>query len=411
VKKPPSLEQSSAGSSAPCRGRALRWLLALAALPFAAWVLAPAYCAVGWRGHYEGEVELVRAQGAGVERWVRADLDQEVFATGSDLFDGEWWFGTYMMAGVGYAQSAQAHPELRAEHLRLARQCVDRLLDPRVRAFDARSWSEDPLDSLDGPNGHAAYLGYLNLLLGLLRELDPDDPHAALNDRISAALARRFSASPTGLIETYPGEVYPVDNASGVASLALHARVTGAEPSPAVAAWIGLIRAKYLDPETGLLIQSVVSTTGDPLDAPRGSGSALAAFFLAYADPDLSRDLYRAVDAHLSERFLGFGVVREYPSSVPGGRGDIDSGPLILGYSVSATGFTLAGARIHRDPDAFARIYATAWLFGAPVERDGQLNFAAGGPLGDALMFALMTAPQRGATRASPAEAQTERVQ
>ncbi|HBP21439.1 MAG TPA: hypothetical protein DEA08_27080 [Planctomycetes bacterium] len=376
-----------------------RWLLRLlsllSALLLSAAVLAPRYCALGWEQPYEGQRAWARAQGAGVARWVEADLEREGFATGSARFDGEWWFGTYLMAGLGYVQTAREHPELAERHLALAARCVERLLEPRVRAFDAEAWlGEDALDSLAGPNGHAAYLGYLNLLLGLLREQDPSTPHAALNDRISAALARRFAAAPHGLIATYPGELYPVDNSAGIASLAVHARATRSPASPAVAAWVARVRAAYLDPETGLLVQAVSSSTGQPSDAPRGSGSALAAYFLAYADPALSRDLYRAVDAQLSERFLGFGVVREYPATVPGGAGDIDSGPLILGYSVSATGFTLAGARIHGDPAAFARIYATAWLFGAPTSRGEALRFAAGGPLGDALLFALMSAPR-----------------
>lgn len=390
---PPDDSPAPLDPPAPRRRLLPRLLLLAAALFLSAAVLAPRFCALGWERPYEGQRAWARAQGAGVARWVEADLERGGFSTGSARFDGEWWFGTYLMAGLGYVQTAREHPELAERHLALAARCVERLLDPRVRAFDREAWhGEDPLESLAGPQGHAAYLGYFNLLLGLLRELEPSTPHAALNDRISAALARRFAAAPHGLIATYPGELYPVDNSAGIASLAVHARVTGVA-SPAVSAWVERVRAAYLDPATGLLIQAVHPGSGEPLDAPRGSGSALAAYFLAYADPGLSRDLYRAVDARLSERFLGFGVVREYPATVPGGEGDIDSGPLILGYSVSATGFALAGARIHRDPAAFARIYATAWLFGAPTTQGERLNFAAGGPLGDALLFALMSAP------------------
>ena len=220
-----------------------------------------------------------------------------------------------------------------------------------------------------------------------------DTPHAELHDRISEACERRLSQSAIGLLETYPGERYPVDNAALVASLHVHARVRGVAPTPAVAGWSAQVRARYLDPATGLLIQAV-RADGTPLDAPRGSGTGLAALFLAHADPALSRELYQALRAHLTDRLLGFGVVREYPVTVRGGRGDIDSGPLLFGYSVSATGFALGASRAHEDPETFTRLYATAWLFGAPVERADGLRFAAGGPLGDALMFALLTAPR-----------------
>ena len=104
---------------------------------------------------------------------------------------------------------------------------------------------------------------------------------------------------------------------------------------------------------------------------------------------------------------LGFGATREYPPGQPGS-GDVDSGPVVLGASVSATGFTLAASRIHGDRTTFTRTWATAYLFGAPVDRavsregddeageaevaSAARNFGLGGPLGDGLMFALLTA-------------------
>ncbi len=58
---------------------------------------------------------------------------------------------------------------------------------------------------------------------------------------------------------------------------------------------------------------------------------------------------------------------------------------------MSVTGFSIALARVHGDRDAFEGLYATAALFGGPVDDDG-LHYALGGPIGDALLFALTTA-------------------
>src|SRR5207237_1277222 len=90
---------------------------------------------------------------------------------------------------------------------------------------------------------------------------------------------------------------------------------------------------------------------------------------------------------------LGFGGIREYP--LPGGRGgagDIDSGPVVLGVSVAASGFGLAGARMFRDAPRFRALYRTAYLFGAPVTRGEARGFLAGSGLGDAILLAMMTA-------------------
>ena len=38
------------------------------------------------------------------------------------------------------------------------------------------------------------------------------------------------------------------------------------------------------------------------------------------------------------------------------------------------------------------RLFATSYLFGAPLDRGDARNYVSGGPLGDAIMFAMLTA-------------------
>ena len=106
------------------------------------------------------------------------------------------------------------------------------MLSPAARVFDRDAWSFDALASTEAPpgssqdRGHVAYLGYAGLALGLHRLVAPSSRFDARHDAIAAALARRFAASPTGLVETYPGETYPVDNTAALGALALHAKAT-----------------------------------------------------------------------------------------------------------------------------------------------------------------------------------------
>jgi hypothetical protein len=324
----------------------------------------------------------------------------DAFGTGSELFDGEWVFGAQMMAAMGLGQVAREHPELRATLAPRVGECIDRMLSARGAAFDTRSWGEDALASLDAPTerGHVAYLGYLNLAIGMHRLVDPASRHAALGDRISRALARRLDASPLGLLETYPGEMYPVDNAAAIASLALRDDAANGDAYvPVVARALVTMRARYIDSSTGLLVQAVVPSSGAPRDAARGSGTLLAVYFLSFADLPLSRALWDAAARELDDSVLGFGVMREYPRG-HAGRGDIDSGPIVFGWGVSATGFALAVARIHGDAGRFGRLYATAQLLGAPLTTDGARRFTMGGPLGDAILLAMTTARPGGAS-------------
>lgn len=355
---------------------------------------------------YDGEGEPQRKLGRGMAHWLDEALSRADFDTGSAQFSGEWLFGTYMMAGMGFGQLALRHPETRAGSITRMETCIERILSDEVRAFDRETWGNDPIETLDQDryHDHAAYLGYLNLVLGLHRLLVPESNYAELHDRITEALVRRVQSSPISLIQSYPHEVYPVDNCCVIGSIGLHARATGTDRSELLKAWSGTCRAKYMDPETGLLIQAVEPGTGQAIDAPRGSGTALGLYALSFADMPLSRELYASVRTHLARSVLGFGGVKEYPGSVAGGHGDIDSGPLVFGFGLSPTGFLLAGTGIHGDREYFRRLWATAYAWGAPVEKGDRLNFVTGGALGDAILFAMLTAGPPDLEPREPAE-------
>ena len=147
-----------------------------------------------------------------------------------------------------------------------------------------------------------------------------------------------------------------------------------------------------VDPRTGLLFQRLSPHDGEPVDYPRGSGSALGAYFLSFADLSLSAQLYAAIQEQLLGQFAGISAVREYPSSVEDGRGDIDSGPIIMGFGLSATGFTISLSRIHHDRQTFDALVQCAYLFGLPHHRDNRLVFGVGGPLEHAILLAMFTA-------------------
>ncbi len=365
--------------------------LGLCAFLVGVWTFPHIWCMREADRWYGGDAELQGRLARGVERWLGEELKTDQFRTPTEQFSGEWLYGTYMMAAMGFGQSALEHPEWREKHAGLMAKCLDLLLSERVRKFDTDSWKgHDALGNLERSQGHAAYLGYLNLALSLHRRLDPKSRHADINDRITAALVRRVKASPTLLLETYPAETYPVDNAAVIGSIGLHGEVTGRDYGELLTAWEKKCRGQFVDAENGLLYQAVDDRTGEAVDHARGSGTTLAVYFLSFSHPKLSADLYAAVQKQLVGRFLGFGAVREYPHGSSGG--DIDSGPIVMGYGVSPTGFCLAGARIHGDEENFARLYASAHLAGAPVDREDRRAYVTGGPLGDAILFAMLTA-------------------
>ena len=131
------------------------------------------------------------------------------------------------------------------------------------------------------------------------------------------------------------------------------------------------------------------SGTCKAVDAPRGSGTAVASYFLSFADARLSRRLFESLRTDGLVCAIGFCGIREY---APGfhGKGDGNAGPMLMGVSVGATGFTLGAARAHGDRELYRDLYRSAHLAGVPV--GGGTKFAAGGTLGNALLLAMLTA-------------------
>ena len=104
------------------------------------------------------------------EKMLSGDMDRGNFKTGSDLFNGEWLFGTYMMSGMGFGQMAVLKPDKADEYLRQMEEWYGRLnrgfapvleewkkraetLGRRVRLTDAAGTVEGVAVDLDKDGG------------------------------------------------------------------------------------------------------------------------------------------------------------------------------------------------------------------------------------------------------------------
>lgn len=346
---------------------------------------------------YEPSFETCKVMADGAFKSIQS-MNKDSFDTGSQLFNGEWLFGSNTMAAMGNAQVALRFPEYRETALQRMRICFDNLLSKEVQEFDSVEWNDkNAIENLDNDeDDHAAYLGYFNLPLSLYNHIrtslvkgSDKDKYQLLNEQITEALVRRMQKRPNMLLETYPTEFYPVDNTTCAASIAVYSKAFGTY-TDTVKKWKNNF-SQFIDPKTDMLIQSV-NADMTHYSQPRGSGSSLAAYFLIYLDFDLSKRLYKGCRNELLDKPLGFGLMNEYSEEFRHLSGDIDSGPLIWGYSMSTTGFILASAKAHEDKELFDSIFATAWIAGAPEFNSRTMHWKTGGPLGDAIMFAMLTA-------------------
>lgn len=295
-------------------------------------------------------------------------------------FDGEWRLGVLSTSSIAATNLAMRDPSRRAENARLVSQWARLLASDEVRAYDTKQWGADALETLARSEAHAGYLGHVLLAMDaacLLGGERDEQLHRAIVD----SLARRIATAPEGLIETYPGEIYVPDNVVVMAGIMQFDVCEGrAEHAAVYERWERLMRARWIDEDNGLL----VFAPGQPA---RGSGAAWNSFFLPLVNEQFAAEqsprMWRTFGDSALAGWLG-GIDEAKPGDLRGG--DVDSGPLILGVSPSATGFALADATLRDRPERDAILH-TAELVG--FTWGGQYVFS---PLvGDAITLAART--------------------
>ena len=354
---------------------------------FPAW-----WCGVGAEKWFDDPQQQVAFANA-FEQQIQADLTIGDFGTANSQYNGEWLFCTHILGATGFAQMAIQHPEHKEQYVAQMEQCIETLLKEDMQRFDEKLWGNKAMETLESDTDHhGAYLGYLNFVLSLHRTLKPESRFASTNDLITETIVRRIENSKLMLLQTYRNQVYPADNCLAIASIGMHERATNAGNAETLEKIISNFREVCIDPESGLMIQAINTSSGKPLDEPRGSGTTFGLYFLSFVDRELATELYQAARQELAGSLIGFGLMQEYPKSSPGGIGDVDSGPVIMNFGVSPTGFMIAGTRIFGDRNYFKKLYRTSVLFGAPLSVGDQWQYVTGGPLGNAIMFAMLTA-------------------
>lgn len=284
----------------------------------------------------------------------------------------EWGFFTLSFSTYALANLAAQQPELRAEAARTMRQAVAvALAAPMQQPY--HELGDNQLAGYALP-GSVLYLGHLNLMLGCLRQLEPGTAYRPLHDSLSARLYRELEASPAGNLASYPNRYWVPDNTVALASLALHSSLTGSPYQRAGARWVARARRQWLDPATGLLA-SMVDAAGQPSEAPRGSHLGWSIWFLARFDSAFARQQYWRYQAAHSTNLGALRLYREQPGRYDTGAGDVDSGPLILGYGIPATSFALADAVALRDWRNAQRLRRVVGLGSREIVANNELRY------------------------------------
>ncbi len=328
---------------------------------------------------------------AGVRRqlaFVRSALDAGAGDEAQHLFP-EGFFFLHALYGLAWVELGMREPAgERSGALREARWALARLDSPAGRA---------PLSRDLVPSHGVFYRGWTNWLRGGVLALQPGDSRDAGELRRfaddSAALGDAFDASASPYLAAYPEQAWPVDSTVAMASLRLHDALLPPRYGGTVERWLRKVRQR-LDPRTGLLPHradpgtgQAAESAGEALEVARGSSQSVIQRFLIEVDPGFARDQYLRFRELFVVSPLGLGpATREYPIGMDG-PGDVDSGPLPLGTSLSASVVTLGAAQSQGDTALAGALANYGELVGVPVGTPWTKRYAFGlMPIGDAFL-------------------------
>ncbi|GAA3143929.1 hypothetical protein [Kribbella aluminosa] len=299
--------------------------------------------------------------------FLRAEIENGADRNAQKQFP-EGYFFLNVLYGLSWVQVGVSDPSQAADATVQVRWALGRLDSPDGTA---------PFDQSLQPRYGIFYAGWTNWLRGGLIALGQSD--AAERSRFtsdSVAIATAFRTAETPFLPTYPGQAWPIDSVVAIASLRLYDAVVAPRFGQVARNWVTTVKTE-LDPATGLLPHQVLpQVTG-----ARGSSQAMIQRFLVDIDPTFARSQYQL----FRDKFVtGLGI-RECPKGTAG-RGDVDSGPLVLGMSLSATVVGMGAARAHHDSLA-NRLSRTGELVGMPFSGLRTKRYLFGAvPIGDAFL-------------------------
>ena len=217
-----------------------------------------------------------------------------------------------------------------------------------------------------GPNYlHKENVFYRMLLIGGLTSyhklLGGDKYLELIRDQVET-LSKELDESKYGLLDDYPGQCYPTDVTAAIATIKRADSLLGTDHSHFINRSIRGFQGELLDPPTGLSPYFADAISGN-IDIARGCSNQWGATWAAELWPETAKQWYDNFDKYFWQQKWGAVGFREFRKGAPEARDwhmDVDAGPVIAGFGISACSFGMGAARANNRFDH-------AWPLGAEV--------------------------------------------
>lgn len=276
-------------------------------------------------------------------------------------------YSTFALTNISYLDTTY-----REEASALIDSSLQKALSKKI--YNAFPFTDPFAEDIDD-RGSVLYYGHLNMMLGCYRLLCDNPKYDTINDRISKSLFERYRRSTFKCLPSYPGMIWIPDNTVAIASLKLHSRNTESEYDIMCDEWIDYAKEHYIDSGTGLLCSTINPKTGEIEEKPRGSMNGWGIYFIYRFNPDFAKEQYEIYKKKFSNNFLVIRLFRERYKTYNTGLGDIDSGPLFLGYSIPASAFAFGDAVAMGDMRNAKRLRRLISFGSKKIEENNEIRY------------------------------------
>lgn len=301
---------------------------------------------------------------------------------------------TWTLYGLTWSNLLKQHPdwppELREEAYGEIEEALEGQLKPVTLA---------PFSNTQVRNG-VFWLGQRNLLLARYHQVQPEKrqrgKYAEEFHQNSRELYTEILSRDTRHLDSYEDMCWPADSIAALTSLVVHDELFGTSYRPAYEAWKKWT-VEHAWGKTQLPAGRIDGSSGQHIEPARGVANSWIIALVAEMDSKWAKQMYEEYREHFGIRRLSFRMFREYP---PGhkAKADIDSGPIIWGAGVAATGVGIAAANAVGDRATLQDLYDLSRMFGFPTNfkhqnQRAEWHYFGIVPVGDAFLAYGLSVP------------------
>ena len=203
------------------------------------------------------------------------------------------------------------------------------------------------------------YLEHLNIILGCYQAM-VDDTYLDLNQRVTQHLVDASLAESNLHAPLLPNVRmrWSADQAAIIYSIWLFDQNNGTSLSNELSKrWVEYMDANMRDPQTGLYATEVMGVKRYSKQ-PRGCALAYLIYYCSHFAPQVAANQWALFKEHMLVKRMGISGFREYLASYKGGWTP-DSGPIIGGIGVGASGLALKTAASMNDEPIYKALHGS----------------------------------------------------